>query len=200
MIQQLKQEYEKREQEIKSRLEDFKKVKKEDYFYEACFCILTPQSKAKNCWSTVLALKTRDFKNKAFDPVKFIDGVRFHNNKSKYLLELKNKFDLVIKNIGEIKDSRELREWLVSNIKGYSLKEASHFLRNTGHRDLAIIDRHILKNLHKFGVIDEIPKTVTRNKYFEIEEKFKEFSNKVGIDMDELDLLFWSMQTGEVFK
>ena len=76
----------------------------------------------------------------------------------------------------------------------------SHFLRNIGHRNLAILDRHILKNLHKLNVINEIPATLTPKKYFEIENKFIEFSNKVNISMDELDLLFWSQETGEVFK
>ena len=36
--------------------------------------------------------------------------------------------------------------------------------------------------------------------YFEIENKFKEFSKKVNIPMDELDLLFWSKEEGTVFK
>jgi thermostable 8-oxoguanine DNA glycosylase len=34
----------------------------------------------------------------------------------------------------------------------------------------------------------------------EIEKKFYDFSKKIKISMDELDLLFWSIETGEVFK
>ena len=60
----LEEEYNKRKDIIKKRLEDFSKVKKEDYFYEACFCILTPQSSAKSCWNAVLKLKENDFENK----------------------------------------------------------------------------------------------------------------------------------------
>ena len=89
--------------------------------------------------------------------------------------------------------------YLVKNVKGLGLKEASHFLRNTGHENLAILDRHILKNLAKLNII-ELPKTLTPKIYFEIENKFQNFSKEVNIPMDELDLLFWSMETGEIFK
>ena len=107
--------------------------------------------------------------------------------------ELKNELE-------KIKDNKEKREFLVENVKGLGLKEAAHYLRNTGHENLAILDRHILKNLVKVNAIDELPKTLTKKKYFEIEDKFKEFTEKVKIPMDHLDLLFWSMETGEVFK
>jgi N-glycosylase/DNA lyase len=95
-----------------------------------------------------------------------------------------------------------MREWLVSNIKGYGYKEASHFLRNIGlGRDIAILDRHILKNLKKFSVINKIPDSVGPRKiYLEIEEKMRRFSRDIGIPLDALDLLFWSLQTGFIFK
>ena len=194
-------EYNRRKDIIKSRLQDFSKIQKDDYFYEACFCLLTPQSSAKQCWKATLSLKENDFLNKNLNPINFIsDKIRFHNNKSKYLLELKEKWDLIRKNLQEIKDTKELREFLVKNVKGYGYKESSHFLRNIGFRDLAILDRHILKNLYKNNVISELPNTLTPKKYFEIETKFKDFSKKINISMDELDLLFWSLETGEVFK
>ncbi len=197
----LLKEYEKRKDIIKKRLEDFSNIKKEDYFYEACFCILTPQSSAKQCWKAILLLKEKDFFNKEINPINYLnDRIRFHINKSKYLLEFKEKWPLIKEKLDEIKDDRELREFLVKNVKGYGYKESSHFLRNIGHRNLAILDRHILKNLHKLNIIDEIPKTLTPKKYFEIEQKFIDFSKKINIDMDELDLLFWSQETGEVFK
>ncbi len=197
----IEEEYSKKANIIKSRLNDFSKVLKEDYFYEACFCILTPQSSAKSCWKAVLLLKENDFENKDINPVNYLsERIRFHNNKAKYLLELKAKWDFIQKNLNEIKDSFELRGFLVKNVKGWGLKETGHFLRNIGHRNLAILDRHILKHLHKNNVIQEIPLSLTPKKYFEIEEKFKEFSSKVKIPMDELDLLFWSSETGEVFK
>ena len=110
------------------------------------------------------------------------------------------KYSKLKSELDKIKDNKEKRNFLVKNDKGLGLKEASHFLRNTGHENLAILDRHILKNLVKLKVIDEIPKSLTKKKYFEIEERVLEFAKKVKIPMDHLDLLFWSMETGEVFK
>ena len=93
------------------------------------------------------------------------------------------------------------REWLVENVYGYGYKEAAHFLRNIGfYEDIAILDRHILKNLAKLKVIDEVPKSLTKKKYFEIEEKMRSFCNETGISMEELDLILWSQETGEIFK
>ncbi|MEM7816211.1 MAG: DNA lyase, partial [Candidatus Aenigmatarchaeota archaeon] len=132
--------------------------------------------------------------------------VRFHKNKVGYILQAREIFTMegklcVKKKLISLGTPFEMREWLVSNIKGLGYKEASHFLRNIGlGKDIAILDRHILKNLKRQGVIREIPKTLTPKKYKEIEEKMRSFSKKVRIPMDELDLLFWSEETGEVFK
>jgi len=190
----LQQEYSKKKDEIIKRLDEFSKNK--DYFYELCFCLLTPQTKARNADLVIKQLKALDFKNKDVNPKKYLIGIRFHENKAKYLLELKEKFDKIPFNLS----SRELREYLVKNIKGLGYKEASHYLRNIGHKDLAILDRHILSNLKYFDVINEVPKSMTKKQYLDIENKFMEFSKKVKIPMDHLDLLFWSSKTGEIFK
>ncbi|MCX6711688.1 MAG: N-glycosylase/DNA lyase [Candidatus Woesearchaeota archaeon] len=190
----LQLEYLKKRDEIVKRLQEFEKNK--NYFYELCFCLLTPQTKARNADLVIKQLKALDFKNKSFSPVKYLIGIRFHENKAKYLLELKEKFDKIPFNLS----SRELREYLVKNIKGLGYKEASHYLRNIGHKDLAILDRHILSNLKYFDVINEVPKSMTKKQYLEIEDKFLDFSKKVNIPIDHLDLLFWSSKTGEIFK
>ncbi len=93
------------------------------------------------------------------------------------------------------------REWLVNNIKGIGYKEASHFLRNIGFgKNIAILDRHILRNLKDFGVIKEIPKSISKAKYLEIEKKMSKFARHIGIPLSHLDLLFWYKGTGEIFK
>ncbi len=193
--------YQGKKETIKQRLNDFKKIDRdEDLFYELCFCILTPQSKAKLCWKAIEDLKKNDFLHKEFNPLPFLLGrTRFQNNKSRYLIEAKSRYKEIIENLRKL-NAYEMREWLIENINGISYKESGHFLRNIGKRDLAILDRHILKNLFEQKVIDAIPKTLTKKKYLEIENKFKEFSNKVNIPMDELDLLFWSKEEGSVFK
>ena len=179
-----------------------------DYFAEIAFCILTPQSKARNAWSAIEKLKENGllYTGNEEDIVEYLNVVRFKNNKAKYLIELRNLMTrngkLDSKNIlKEIGDVFEKRNWILKNIKGMGLKEAAHVLRNLGYgRYLAILDRHVLKNLMELGVIKEIPKTLTPKIYFEIEEKMKEYSKYVNIPMDALDLVFWSQQAGEVFK
>ena len=81
-------------------------------------------------------------------------------------------------------------------------KEASHFLRNIGFADdLAILDRHILKNLKIFGIIEEIPKSLSKKKYLEIEKAMKKFAiEKVKVPVAHLDFLFWYLFNGEIFK
>jgi N-glycosylase/DNA lyase len=88
------------------------------------------------------------------------------------------------------------------DIKGIGYKEASHFLRNIGYSDYAILDKRILNALREMKVIKEIPKHLTEQKYCEIEKKMKKFSKKIGINMDDMDLAMWSCETktGEILK
>ncbi|MBW3011676.1 N-glycosylase/DNA lyase, partial [Candidatus Woesearchaeota archaeon] len=182
------------------RLDDFSKVKKKDYFYELCFCILVPQSKAKNGLYVEHWLRKNDFMNKNVNPLPVLkQRIRFHNNKTKYLIEAKQRWEDIEKHIMSEKDEKHLRMWLFNNVMGLGMKEASHFLRNIGKRNIAILDRHILKNLQALGVIDEV-QTLTTKRYLEIEKNFENFANQICVPMDELDLLFWSKETGEIVK
>ena len=189
-----------RKKEIQEKLKEYKKVPEEEWFYELCFCLLTPGSKAIEADKCIQQLKSLDFKNKDIDIHPYIKHMRFHNRRNLYLQQLKQQYPIINKKLKEEKDPIKLRNWLANNVKGIALKESSHFLRNIGHRDLAIIDRHILKGLKKANVIQEIPESISKNKYLILEQKFKELSKEVDIPMDELDLLFWSMETGRVFK
>lgn len=193
--------YKERKELIKGRLKEFRKVRGDEIFYEMIFCLLTPQSSAKLCDEAVQNLKKKDFLHRKLNPVGMIKGkARFHNNKARYLVEVKNNFNEIKKKIKETKNGRELREWLVKNVKGFGLKESSHFLRNIGYRNLAILDRHVLKELEKEGVIEKTPDILSNNLYLKIEEQFKEYAREKRIPIDELDLLLWSIETGEVFK
>ncbi|WP_022820192.1 N-glycosylase/DNA lyase [Fusobacterium russii] len=200
--------------QIKKRLKDFKNVwengTNEDIHLELSFCILTPQSKAINAWRAITNLKEKDliFKAPAEDIVEYLNIVRFKNNKAKYLVELreqmtdKNSKKIITKEFfSSIPDVFERRNWIVKNIKGMSYKEAGHFLRNIGFgQDLAILDRHILKNLQKLEVIEELPKTLSPKLYLEIEQKMREYCKFVKIPMDEMDILLWYKEAGEIFK
>ncbi|HEY9187935.1 MAG TPA: DNA lyase [Ignavibacteria bacterium] len=205
-ITHLKKEYRLKKIEIKNKLNEFKNVKESDYFYELVYCLFTPQSSAKNCFIVVKEMEKRDYFTKPF-PLKHIlhqkNGIyiRFHNNKEKYVIDAHKKFNDILNKIYEIKEPFELREWLVNNIKGLSYKEATHFLRNIGkNKNLAILDRHILNNLLKYGIINELPKSINKKKYYEIEKLFQNFAKTIRIDINELDLLFWSFGTGIILK
>lgn len=203
-------EYKRKKTAIERRLEEFRiagRANDEDIFAELCFCILTPQSKAVYCDKAIRELKKSGLllKGNRSAVRNKLKGVRFPNNKASYLVAarkvLTNGKGLDIKTRVNKKDPFKTREWLVKNIKGLGYKEASHFLRNIGlGKDMAILDVHILRNLLKHKVIGEIPKNLLKSRYLYLENRLKGFSKKAQIPMDELDLLFWSNETGIIFK
>jgi N-glycosylase/DNA lyase len=99
-------------------------------------------------------------------------------------------------------DPLERRDWLARErrIKGLGYKEASHFLRNVGLSGYAILDKHILRSLAELGIIESPKPPTTRARYLETERRMKELARDLHIDFDELDLVLWSMKTGEVLK
>ena len=99
-------------------------------------------------------------------------------------------------------DPVERRDWLARSrgIKGLGYKESSHFLRNVGLRGYAILDKHILRCLFEVGVLDSPQPPATRARYLATEQRLRDFARDVSIDFDELDLVLWSMKTGEILK
>lgn len=210
-VEELQVLYRERRDAIEKRLQEFKQVMQwsdEDVFAELCFCLLTPQSSAKTCWDAVTQLKQKTLLLKGapgeLEPL--LRQVRFGEGKARYIVEARNTFSkegrLELKpRLTSFYNPFELREWLVENVKGLGYKEASHFLRNVGlGEEFAILDRHILRNLNRLGVIAEVPATITKKRYLEMEEKLRRFAEKIGIPMADLDLLFWSRETGWIFK
>ena len=204
--------YKEKKSDFKKRLQEFRdtwnKGTNKDIHLELSFCILTPQSKALNAWQAITNLKENNliFTGSAEEMVEYLNIVRFKNNKSKFLVALREQMtkngEIVTKDFfSSIPTTFEKREWIVKNIKGMSYKEAGHFLRNVGFgSEVAILDRHILRNLVKLEVIDEIPKTLSPKIYLEIEKKMKEYCDFVKIPMDEMDLLLWYKEAGVIFK
>lgn len=212
-ISQLKKIYRLKKSAISSRLREFRNLwlhgADEDIFAELAFCLFTPQSKAKSCWDATERLKEQNllFEGSADHIKKCLHrSVRFHNKKAGYLVKVRNLFMrdgvLSIKmQINNFRNAYECRDWLVKNIKGFGYKEASHFLRNIGFGNkIAILDRHILRNLHKLGVIKEIPESLSRTKYLQIEKQMIGFAKRIRIPSPHLDLLLWFKETGEIFK
>ena len=189
---------------IHSRLAEFGAIRPERYFYELAYCLLTPQSSAVHAAAAVETLEKADFLHGQAEAAGVLrrksSYIRFHNTKARRLAEARTRHDEIVAALSNGASGEELRIWLIRNVKGLGWKEASHFLRNIGYRNLAILDRHILKNLRKHGVIRTIPASLTPRKYLTIERRFRKFATAIGITIDELDLLFWSMETGEILK
>ncbi len=210
MMRELKEKYKSKKTAIKKRLKEFRAVLNKtdkEIFSELCFCICTPQSRARTCGRAISALKESGvlYNGNEKEVKSGLKGVRFPNNKASYIVETRRMFTsgkgIKIKHRVDPDDILATRQWFAENVKGIGYKEASHFLRNIGlGKGLAILDVHILKNLIRHGVIKAVPKSLSRSKYLESEQKVRKFSEKIKIPMDELDILFWSNETGEIFK
>ena len=211
-VEEIRAIYNSKREEIGLRLHEFEKIWKtgtrEEIFAELVFCILTPQSRGISCWAAVENMMKKGvlLAGDASQIVKELNKVRFLYKKSEYIIEARKKFlddsKVSIKSIiNRINDGHEARKWLVQNVKGLGYKEASHFLRNIGfQQNLAILDRHIVKNLKFIGVLKEIPGSISRRRYLDIEKRMMEFSEAVHIPMGHLDLVMWYKETGEIFK
>ncbi|MDD5331872.1 MAG: N-glycosylase/DNA lyase [Candidatus Nanoarchaeia archaeon] len=183
---------------VNKRLKEFKN---NDWFSEMCFCILTANSKAKTAINIQKELGKDGFIKAEESEIRNCirrNKHRFHNNKARYIVEARKYLD--IKNLVKNKTSVEAREFLVKNVKGLGYKEASHFLRNVGYFDLAILDRHILNLLVENKIIKEKPKSLNKKIYFEIEEKFNCLAKKLDMSSAELDLYMWYLKTNEILK
>ena len=202
---ELREKYLEEKIKIDSRLSEFKKLRSasdEVLFYEMCYCVLTAHGSARAGRVAQARLEKNGFWHVG-DIGDCLDGVRYRNNKKLFLLN--NRANI-------LSDSLNLREFLegdgftvrdaVANdsrhFKGLGMKAASQFLRNVGVSNLAILDRHILKSLKNYGVIKEIPSSITKNVYIEIEGKMRGFSKGIDVPMDALDILFWTGMSGEL--
>ena len=54
--------------------------------------------------------------------------------------------------------------------------------------------------MHEYGLINDVPKSLNKKRYLEIEKKYIKFADSISINMDELDLLLWSMKNGRILK
>ncbi|MCX7880094.1 MAG: hypothetical protein N2517_05490 [Ignavibacteria bacterium] len=211
-LDELYSNYKKYKSEIQRTLLEFEKKQKKEYFYELCYCLLTPSTKAKDALQATSILKEFDFFKKGFDPTNILRGysdgsqkrvsyyVRFHNVKANRLLKARSNWYKISKILSEEIDDLCKRILLVQTVDGFGYKEASHFLRNIGYKSFAIIDRHILKYLTLFGFSVNSSYLDTAKGYRLVEEKFFELAKITKIHHLELDLLLWAMQTGYVLK
>jgi N-glycosylase/DNA lyase len=211
-IDRIASEHRSRREQIKNRLGEFSAVLASDddhrIWEEMVYCFFTGGCSARMGMRSVESvrpyLKTGTQEQMA-DALKGVH--RYPNARSHYIAHsrqfLSEKCDFRIKAKLESFDcDLERRDWLVreKGIKGLGYKEASHFLRNIGFRGYAILDKHVLNCLAELKIIDDPKPPNTRSKYLTVEEKLRQFAADTGIDFDEMDLVLWSMKTGEVLK
>jgi len=211
-VQDLHKSYRSKSKIIKSRLTEFTNILESSddkkLFEEMVFCILTAGTSAKLCLQVIPEIKNVIHTGSKEQITKILKRCyRFYNLRADYIFVtreyLRNEFNLEIrKMLLSFEDRLERRDFLAQNknIKGLGYKESSHFLRNIGFKEYAILDKHIIGYLNELGVINEAKSPSSRKKYLEIENSFKEFAIVNDFDIDELDLLLWSEKTGAILK
>jgi N-glycosylase/DNA lyase len=166
-------------------------------FGELCFCILTPQSRARICREAINKLK-KDKKLFTADIQElgtYLRGVRFSERKATFLIEAREKFPELKKILNS--DSKTARAWILENIRGLGMKESAHFMRNIGFKNMAIIDVHIQNFLRKAGKNEREAGSLTKKQYIELEGKFFELAKEMKVPPEELDIAIWMYQSGE---
>jgi N-glycosylase/DNA lyase len=210
-IRHLLRSYEEKRETIQSRLREFEALGREAdderYLEELAFCIFAAGTSARHGMQCVERVRPFLFTGNREELREVLRGQRFYNLRSGFLYQtreyLKETLNLELKNhIHSFHDPQSRRDFLAlnPNIAGIGMKEASHYLRNVGFKGYAILDKHILRGLHELGAIESSSAPNRPDRYREIEGRLHAFSGKIGIDVDELDLLLWSERTGEILK
>jgi len=194
------------EEKVSARVSEFERLNSlgnNHWFGELCFCILTANSSAE------LGIRLQDrigdgfltYTKERIEKELREAGHRFWRKRAEFIVNARRYRNIkdIISKIIEVRDVFHAREWLVRNIKGVGYKEASHFLRNVGYFDVAILDRHIISVMAEHGLCSA-PKTLTRRRYLEIERLFSQVAELLETKPGILDLYVWYLKTGKVLK
>jgi len=215
--QKILNHYIEKQDEIESRIEDFKALRKagdERLFQELSFVIFSSQSSAENSWNACKELRAKGLLEKDREKISEVlsrNEIQYEERKAEYIVK-NRKFlsqptfenpstELKLKSWIKPGNLEKTRKWIAENIKGLSWKGSSHFLRNIGYGDnFAILSQHTVSVLFDLDVlkIAEPPKNETE--YLEAEKKVQKFSEEIEIEMEALDLTMWSYKTSNVFK
>ncbi len=211
-IEKIKAAHAERRDDIRKRLAEFEAVwlsgTDERLWEEMVFCFFTGGCSARMGLRSVEAVRPILLTGNHAELASALVGRhRYPNARAGYIVAsrefLQEHCGLKLrKKLESFENPLERRDWLVKEkrIKGLGYKEASHFLRNIGLKGYAILDKHILRSMAELKIIDDPKPPNTRSKYLTIEEKLKKLSNRLEIDFDELDLVLWSLKTGEILK
>jgi N-glycosylase/DNA lyase len=211
-IERIKTAHAERREEILNRIAEFDAVWQagtdERIWEEMVFCFFTGGCSARMGLRSVEAVRPILLTGNHAELANALVGRhRYPNARAAYIVAsrefLQEHCEMKLrKKLESFENPLERRDWLVreKGIKGLGYKEASHFLRNIGFKGYAILDKHILRSLAELKIIDDPKPPNTRLRYLTVEEKLKNLSNRLEIDFDELDLVLWSLKTGEILK
>lgn len=211
-IEKIKSAHAERRDEIRIRLAEFQDVWKsgtdERLWEEMVFCFFTGGCSAKMGLRSIEAVRPLLLEGTHSELMNALVGVhRYPRARAGYIVASR---EFLLEHCGlhlreklqSFDDDLERRDWLVreKRIKGLGYKEASHFLRNIGLKGYAILDKHVLRSLAELKIIDDPKPPNTRSKYLRVENRLKNLAERAEIDFDELDLVLWSLKTGEILK
>ncbi|MFN4189394.1 MAG: N-glycosylase/DNA lyase [Pseudothermotoga sp.] len=190
---------------VEERFNEFKRLgesgSEEDLFSELCFCVLTANWSAQGGIRAQQLIKPEGFLNLSQDDLErslAAVGHRYPKARASYIVRNRSLVG-TLRSVIKF-DPFAAREWLVKNALGIGYKEASHFLRNVGIEELAILDRHVLSIMKKYKIIEQIPKSLTRSLYLSYEERLREIANQFGESLGKFDLYLWYFLKGKVEK
>lgn len=189
---------------IENRMSDFSELGKkgnDEIFKELCFCLLTANFSAHGGIKIQNEIGSGFFTLSESELAKRLAelGHRFPNMRAKFIFEARKYHNTIKEILSQFEYETDARVWLVKNVKGLGMKEASHFLRNIGYKNVAIIDFHILDLLERYSLIEK-PKTLSPKKYEEIENLLKQIAKTTNTNLGELDLYLWYKETEKILK
>lgn len=216
-LEGIKQQYREEKEVIEQRLEEFSELRDaSEYrlFKEFVFVILTSQTSAKKAWEAAEQLDSQDLlldgDRSEIAEVLRDNEVQYEENKASYIVENRQTLsqptlqdptnELKISYKIDENNLEKTRRWMVENLQGVGWKAASHFLRNIGYSNLAIVSGYISEDLAELGLTESAQQPGNEDEYLEAEEKMRKLAEELEISVEALDLVLWSMETGEVFK
>lgn len=211
-VKRIKQAHAERAADIRERLAEFDDIWKngDDFklWEEMVFCFFTGGCSAKMGLNSIEAVRPILMDGTLEELTRTLLGKhRYPNARAGYIVASRNFLqehcDMKIREkLESFADDLERRDWLVKEkgIKGLGYKEASHYLRNIGFKGYAILDKHVLRSMAELKIINDPKPPNTRSRYLTYEQLLKKFADRLKIDFDEMDLVLWSMKTGEILK
>ncbi len=217
MEDNLLEHYQHNRDEIEATIEEFRKLRTSNdtrIFQELSFVIFTSQSSAENSWSAARKIGMEGLLELEKGEIAHIltqEDVAYENRKADYIIQNREFLSqptfrnpsttLKLKSRIRTENLNTTRKWFAENIKGISWKGSSHFLRNIGYGDeFAILSQHTLSVLADLDVLAKEKPPKTEKEYLSAEKQVQEFSKEIGINIQALDLVLWSLRTGKVFK